>query len=256
MEFIADHYGIPSIHLAQEAARRINAGEWVFTAPKPEVPADPARGIAARPAFAPDSCHPFAETGHRLYTDAIHRSFDAMENLGKPGPHALPTPFTPDNYDHAGLIPLTAELLGQGWQSLDLKADPVGRNFAHRLSSLWRADQPGAALNFRFHGRYAAVYDLLGPDGGELDVVVDHQPARAVRRFDAYCTYHRLGMTAIFSAPEPGDHTVSVRLTDRAFDKAAILAQNQNPMDDPVRYAPRRWYAGALLIDGELKPRP
>ena len=90
MEYIADHYGIPSIHLAQEPARRINAGEWVFTAPKPEVPADPAKGIPARTAFAPDSCHPFAETGHKLYTEAIARSFEAMESLGQAGPRSLP----------------------------------------------------------------------------------------------------------------------------------------------------------------------
>ena len=254
MEFIVDHYGIPSIHLAQEAARRINAGEWVFTAPKPEVPADPAKGVGARPAFAPDSCHPFAETGHRLYTEAIGRSFVAMESLGRPGPRPLPVPFTPDNHENAKLIPLSAALLGDGWQTLDLQTDPIGRHFAQRLPVLWRADKPGATLSFTFHGRSAAIYDLLGPDGGELEVLVDDQPARLVRRFDAYCTYHRLGTTAVLSQTETGDHTVTVRLTGNTFDKAEILSRNQNKIDDPVRYAPLRWYAGALLIDGDLKP--
>ena len=70
MELIADHYGIPCILLAHEAARRINAGEWVFTLPKPEAPADPDKGLPARPAFAADSCHPFAD--HR--PQALHRS--------------------------------------------------------------------------------------------------------------------------------------------------------------------------------------
>jgi len=254
MEFIADHYGIPSIHLAQEAARRINAGEWVFTAPKLEVPADPARGIAARPAFAPDSCHPFAETGHRLYTEAIGRSFAAMESLGKPGPRPLPAPFTPDNHENAKLIPLTATMLGDGWQALDLQTDPIGRHFTQWLPVLWRADKPGATLRFAFHGRSAAIYDLLGPDGGELEVIVDDQPPKTVRRFDAYCTYHRLGTTSVLSQTETGDHTVTVRLTGNTFDKAEILSRNQNKIDDPARYAPLRWYAGALLIDGDLKP--
>jgi len=253
MEFLADHYGIPSIHLAQEAARRINAGEWVFTAPKPEVPADPAKGLPARTAFAPDSCHPFAETGHRLYTDTIRRSFETMEGLGKPGPRPLPAPFTPDNHETAKLIPLTAAMLGNGWQSLDLKTDPIAKNFARRLPVLWRADRPGAALTFAFHGRSAAIYDLLGPDGGELEMLVDDRPAKPVRRFDAYCTYHRLGTTALLSETQPGDHTVTIRLTDKSFDKAAILSHNQNKIDNPARYAPLRWYAGALLIDGELK---
>jgi len=254
MEFIADHYRIASIHLAQEAAKRINAGEWVFTAPKPEVPADPAKGLPARTAFAPDSCHPFAETGHRLYTEAIRRSFEAMESLGQPGPRPLPAPFTPDNHEAAKLIPLTPAMLGDGWRTLDLQTDPIARNFGRRLPVLWLADKPGATLRFAFHGRSAAIYDLLGPDGGELEVLVDNRPAKLVRRFDAYCTYHRLGATTILSATEPGDHTVTVRLTDNTFDKAQILRRNQNKIDDPARYAPRRWYAGALLIDGELTP--
>ncbi len=253
MEYLADHYGIPSIHLAQEPARRINAGEWVFTAPKPEVPADPAKGLPARTAFAPDSCHPFAETGHRLYTEAIRRSFEAMENLGKPGPRPLPASFTVENHENAKLIPLTATMLGDGWQTLDLQSDPIAERFANRLPVLWRAEKAGTTLTFSFHGRSAAVYDLLGPDGGELEVLVDHRPAKLVRRFDAYCTYHRLGTTGLVSETQVGDHTVTVRLTGNTFDKAQILSRNQNKIDDPARYVPLRWYAGALLIDGDLK---
>lgn len=254
MELIADHYGIPSILLAHEAARRINAGEWVFTSPKPEAPADPDKGLPARPAFSSDSCHPFAETGHRLYTEAIARSFEAMEGLGTPGPRPLPTPFTQDHHEAAQLIPLAAAMLSEDWQTLDPQTDQIARNFSQRLPVLWLADKPGATLRFAFHGRAAAVYDLLGPDGGELEVLVDDQPARSVRRFDAYCTYHRLGTTALFSETQVGDHTVTVRLTANAFDKAEILSRNKNKIDDPARYAPLRWYAGALLIDGELKP--
>ncbi|MBM4027236.1 MAG: hypothetical protein FJ280_17795, partial [Planctomycetes bacterium] len=40
------------------------------------------------------------------------------------------------------------------------------------------------------------------------------------------------------------------------FAKAQILSRNGNKIDDPARYEPRRWYAGALLIDGELKSPP
>ncbi len=114
MEFIADHYGIPSIHLAQEACQ-----------------ADQCRGMGlhlaqaggscrSRPRAFPlvrrslaDSCHPFAETGHKLYTEAIVRSFESMESLGTPGPRPLPTPFTPDNHEAAKLVPLTARHAGR-----------------------------------------------------------------------------------------------------------------------------------------------
>jgi len=253
MEYIADHYGIPSIHLAQEAARRINAGEWVFTAPKPEVPADAEKGMPPRKAFAPDGCHPFAETGHRLYTEAVASSLDKMRTLGHVGPRQLPVPFTPDNHENAKLIPLEREWFSGEWQRLDGATDPVARSFSDRVPCLWRGETPGAGLRFAFHGRSAAIYDLLGPDGGELETVVDNQPASLSRRFDAFCTYHRLGCTWVLSESAVADHTVTIRLTANPIDKAKILEQNKNQIDDPVRFAPRRWYAAALLLDGDLQ---
>ncbi len=254
MEHIADHYGIPSIHLALEAARRIRAGEWVFSAPKPDVPADAASGAPPRKAFASDGCHPFAETGHRLYTEAVARSFEAMEKLGRPGPHALGAPFTPDNHEKAQFVPLEKSQLRGAWEQLDPSTNSLARNFRQRLPALWQANAAGASLTFSFHGQWACLYDLLGPDGGELEVAVDGRPPTSARRFDAYCTYHRLGMLTVFADTRPGDHTVTVRLTGKPFDKAAILKRNNNTMDSPARFAPLRWQTGAILVDGELRP--
>lgn len=254
MEWIADHYGIPSIEMACEPVKLIQSGEWIFTSPKSDVPADTEKGLPARKAFAPDGCHPFADTGHRLYTQSIVRSFTSMEQTGEAGPHGLPAAFTPDNHENAKLIPLSSDLLKEGWKSVNLKSDPIGRNFAKRLPVLWLADQAGTTLSFRFHGRAAFVYDLLGPDGGELEITTDDGKPASARRFDAYCTYHRLGLTCLVSDLEPKDHHVIVRLTNKTFDKAAILKQNGNKIEDPARYEPLRWYAGALLIDGDILP--
>lgn len=256
MEWIADHYGIPSIEMALESARLIQSGQWVFTAPKSEVPADEAKGTPARKAFAPDGCHPFADTGHLMYTEAIKRSFAAMERTGKAGAHALPTPFVADQHENAKMISLDTTLLKEGWHAVDLKKDPIGRNFANRLPVLWMAETSGATLHFKFHGRSAFVYDLLGPDGGELDITVDDQPVSSARRFDAYCTYHRLGLTQLVSESESKDHEVTVRLTGKRFDKAEILKRNGNVIDSAARYEPLRWHAGALLLDGELLAVP
>jgi hypothetical protein len=240
--------------LAQEAFAKIQSGDWIFSAPKPDVPADPVKGTPARQAFAADSCHPHAETGHQLYTAAISRALVKLESQGTPGIRALPAPFVPDNHEAARFIPLRLDFLDANWHSLDLTTHEVAKHFANRVPVLCCANAPGATLHFSFRGRSAAIYDLLGPDGGELEVIVDGRKPRAVRRFDAYCTYHRLGMTDLLSEPEVADHEVTVRLTDKTFNKAEILRQNGNRIDDEARYAPRRWYAGALLIDGELRP--
>jgi len=61
-------------------------------------------------------------------------------------------------------------------------------------------------------------------------------------------------MLTVFADTRPGDHTVTVRLTGKPFDKAAILKRNNNTMDSPARFAPLRWQTGAILVDGELRP--
>jgi hypothetical protein len=175
-----------------------------------------------------------------------------MESLGRPGPHELAEPFTPDNHEHAQMILLDQKFLGGLWEKLSATESSLARKFSSRLPALWQANAPGAALTFSFRGKWACIYDLLGPDGGELEVVVDSTPAVTARRFDAYCTYHRLGMLTVFSATNLAPHKVTVRLTDKSFDKAAILKRNNNAIDNPERFAPLRWQAGAILLDGEL----
>jgi hypothetical protein len=180
-----------------------------------------------------------------------------MENLGRPAPHALGQPFTPDNHENAKMIALDQRFLAGNWEKLEPADSSLARGFANRLPALWQADRAGASLRFSFRGRWACVYDLLGPDGGELEVIVDGRAPTKAQRFDAYCTYHRLGMLALFSDTNSADHSVTVRLTSTSFDKVAILRRNGNTMDKPERYAPLRWQAGAILIDGELiEPLP
>ncbi len=206
--FVADHYGSrPST--GPGIREMIDEGLWVFSSPKPEAPADTDKGTPARPAFAPDSCHPFAETGHKLYTEAIARSFESMEGQGIAGSYSVPAPFTPDNHEGARLIPLTEAMLGEGWLKLDPQNDSIARNFSNRLSTLWARGEGRTSVTFAFHGCAAAVYDLLGPDGGELEVIVDGQPAdrETIRRL---LHVSSPGHDVLLSSKEARDHTVTV----------------------------------------------
>ncbi len=73
MEELADLYGIPSIHFGVRVAAMENSGDLVFKAPKPDNLAD------AKPMiFSSDGVHPHTETGHRLYTEAITRSWPSV----------------------------------------------------------------------------------------------------------------------------------------------------------------------------------
>jgi hypothetical protein len=143
--------------------------------------------------------------------------------------------------------------LSAGFEALNPTSNPVAKSFAGRMGGgLYRSMQPGATLTFAFTGTYAALYDILGPDCGQVIVTLDNQPPRLVPRFDAYCTYHRLATLLIGADLPDTRHTVKIELHPDQPDKVKILAQRQEKMDNPARFNDRAVYPGALLIVGEL----
>lgn len=92
MEKLADHYGIPSIHMGLEVARLEEQGKVVFKAPKPKTE-EQKEALAGKTIFSPDGVHPYTDTGHELYLQAIIRSMQKIKNVGRPGPHRLGEPF-------------------------------------------------------------------------------------------------------------------------------------------------------------------
>lgn len=251
MEKLADHYGLPSIHLGFEVARLEKAGKLIFKGDKPKTDADKAK-LGDKILFSPDAVHPFEDTGHQLYLEAIVRSVPKIQAAGQPGPHALGEPFVADHYAKAQMLPLNRAQLSAGWQKLPA-TNRLAKSFQNRLPELWMADQPGESLSFRFKGTAAGVYDLLGPDCGQLTVTVDDQQPRVLARFDAYCTYHRLGKIMVAEKLPDARHTVRIAIHPEQPDKAKILSQRQEKMDDPKRFDGRAWYAGYLLLIGDLE---
>lgn len=248
MEAVADRYGIPSIHLGLDVARRVADGRLVFKAAKP-------KDFSAAPmVFSEDGVHPFAETGHELYVQCIARSVPAIRAAGRPGPHAMPEPLRADHWEQAKMIPLSQAVLRGAWEKLDPEKDGRARSFAKQMPVMWRASTPGAAISFKFRGSEAAIYDLLGPDGGRVGIRVDDGPERTTARFDGYCTYHRLGKTVVASGLPPGEHSVTATLLADPPDRARILFEKNRPdlEKNPDKYKGTVWHAGALLLLGEL----
>jgi len=66
MEKLADHYGIPSIHMGMEVARLAKEGKLVWAAPKPKTDAEK-EAMKDKLIFAADGVHPYTDTGHQLY---------------------------------------------------------------------------------------------------------------------------------------------------------------------------------------------
>jgi hypothetical protein len=253
MEKIADHYHIPSINMGLEVARLEKAGKVVFKGAKPKTD-DEKAALGNKILFSPDSVHPYTDTGHQLYLEAIVRSMGAIKATGKAAPHPLPAPFVSDNWEDAKMIPLSRARLSDHWKKLDA-TNQLARSFGKRMGDIWKAGEPGATLGFKFRGTAAGVYDLLGPDCGQVIVTLDDGKPSLRPRFDAYCTYHRLATLMVGSGLSNTVHSVKIEIHPDQPDKVKILSQRNEKMDKPGRFDGRAWYAGALMLLGDLVER-
>lgn len=252
MEKIADHYGIPTIHMGMEVAKLAKEGKLVWKAKLPKTDEEK-KALEGKFVFAPDSVHPHVETGHELYLEAIVRSQEAIIAASKKtGAHVLGAPFIATNYEQAKMLPITEATLSTGFKLLDPKTDDFGKRWASRMTTLHKGAQAGDTITFKFKGTRCSIYDIVGPDCGQVLVTLDDQPAKVVARIDAYCTYHRLGVFVIGTDLEDKVHSVKIEIDATVPDKAAILAKNGNKIDKPERFAGTAFYPGAILLVGEV----
>lgn len=249
MEELADWYQIPSIHFGVQVVRLEKVGELVFKAPRPS------NLNETRPlVFSTDGVHPHVETGHRLYTEAIARSWPVLWNVGaRPVAHELVKPLRSDNWEQAKQVAITPEMLRGDWKALS-GDDPLAKRFQRNMPQLYRAQSAGAELAFTFHGTTAAVFDLVGPDGGRLSLQVDDRSPVLQNRFDAYCTYHRMSKLNVAHDLPAGRHEVRITLTPETLEKRKILFEHNRADFDqhPEKYAGQTWVVGSLLIIGDI----
>ena len=251
MEAIADHYGIPSIHMGLAVAKLEGEGKLIFKGALPKTDEEKA-AMNGKIVFSPDNVHPYPDTGHELYLQAIVRAMKHIRKVGKVGPHLLPQPFTKDNWESAKMLPLTKAKLSSGWRKLDPQKNSLAKRFHNRMPEMFYTNKPGETITIQFKGTGLRIYDLLGPDCGQIKVKFDDKKVRIVPRFDAYCTYHRLAMMTIAENVEDTEHKVMLEIHTDQPDKAAILAKRNQKIDNPDRYNDTAWYAGAILIFGDI----
>ena len=249
MEELADHYHIPSVHFGVEVARLEKAGELVFKAPKPE-------DWSAKPmVFSSDGVHPHVQTGHRLYVEAIARSWPKLGRAsGKAVAHQLGKPLRDDNWEQAKMVAIRPEMLTGEWRRLPAD-DRLAKRFSRNMPELYQAVSPGAKLSFSFKGTTAALFDVLGPDGGQLSVRLDDAKASMRNRIDGYCTYHRMSKLNVASEIAPGVHRVEISLTPEQLDKEKILFEkNRGDLEKyPRKYRDHTWYVSSIMLIGEIQ---
>jgi lysophospholipase L1-like esterase len=256
MELVAQHYGIPSIHMAMEVASLAKSKKLVWSGPLPKTETEK-QAAGDRLVFAPDSVHPHIKTGHQLYLAAIQRSLPVIAAVSKePASHALPTALIASHYQSAKAIALGPDSgiqLSAGFSKVDPSKDSFAKHLSVRLPAMMKATQAGETLRFKFKGTRAAIYHVVGPDSGQVTVTVDGD-SKVQSCFDPYCAYYRLNTLTIGVDLPDTLHDVVVTLHPDQPNKAALLAKTKRKIDDPKPYAGLGFYPGALLLVGDLIP--
>ncbi|MGV3558124.1 SGNH/GDSL hydrolase family protein [Larkinella arboricola] len=244
MEQIANQYGIPSVHMGLEVIRLDRQGKLVWGGKKEDYP--------DKTVFAPDRTHPYSDTGHRLYTEALSKAMQQIAAVGRPGAHTVPKPFVADNWEDAQMISVQSLTKQGNWLELSPDNDTVARQLKNRFPYLVKSSQPGAAIQVKFKGTVAGLYDVIGPGCGQYAVTVDDAPAALYPRFDSYATYYRSHYFFLPTLPNQM-HTITLAVSPEPLDKAAILQKRNQTITDPRRYTENAVYASQLLIIGQLQ---
>lgn len=262
MEMVADHYGIPSIHLGLGAVRLEKEGKLLMKAPEVKVDrvsGDELNQVSSIPvgsdgkiAFSNDGVHPYLNTGHQLYAEAIMRSMPKIR-AASIARTTLPSPLDQNNYEKSTMISPSEVKLDGPWMKLT-QEDQVTKPYLNRVPGFWRGET-GATLSFKFKGSAVAFYDLLGPQGPNLEISVDGRQIQ-VKRIDGYCTYWRLGLVRAALNLNPEQiHEVIVKVLPDTLNRREILFERNRDFFDKNQalYRGNNWYLGSVFIIGETK---
>ena len=153
------------------------------------------------------------------------------------------------------MVPLSPDMLGGDWEQLD-DEHVFTKRFGGRMGTLWEATQPGSRITFRFRGSQAKLYDLLGPDGGQVIITVDGQTrAKPVPRFDSYCTYHRIATLSVAQGLDPDEvHTVTIEIHPDQPDRQPVAFRLKDPDQElkSPKYQGTNVRVSGILLLGDL----
>ena len=263
LEKIAEYYHLPSIHLGMETSFLEQQGKLVFASTTPS---------SDKIVFSKDGVHP-VQAGGNLYAAAIARAFNKMKTLDyEVKNHLLVNPISKESWDDAHWYPLNANIsFSKGWKEVRTDRNDNFKQFSPWFSTIMKAENPGEYLTFSFTGKAFGIFDIGGPEVGQLAVEIDGKKVRLLptwnvrnskavftdssetallNRFNVNCIHYRGQFDMV--EVEPGKHQVKLIVSDKMADKLAILGKNSADMiDNPSKYNQTIIYLGRLLIRGE-----
>ncbi len=199
---VAEHYGVPTIHLAQEVADEITAGSLTWAQYGGVHPAPHGNAICAR-----------------MIDELFSRAWAAPLAAGaKAVPHAAPAaPLDPLSYSAGRFVDPSEAKAGRGW-SLgvpDWKSLPGGKRERFTSIPMLCATEPGAQLTLAFEGTAVGAYIVAGPDAGVAEASVDGGPAQRVDLYHAFSKgLHYPRTVMLGTGLRPGPHTLTLKVSE------------------------------------------
>ncbi len=227
MEEIANAYGIPTIDLGVEIARREKEGSLVFKGDAP---------VEGKLLFSKDGVHP-GDEGHQIYCDVIARSMLRMAGTARAAAHGLPEPLAARRWETTALLPITQAALSPGWTPVDVATDPVYTDDRGRTQAMLRGAvkcaRAGETITVKWNGTTVGFSDIPYGEPVVVEAVVDGGAPIAIKR--AKTAEPRMH-SRFYYLPEqaPGPHTVVLTVKE--------LPEGQS------------FYAGQVLVVGTPTP--
>ena len=258
MEKIADHYGIPTIHMGMEVAKLAKEGKLAV------------EGAAAEDRRGEESARRTNSSSRR--TACIRMRRPAMSFTCRPScarwsrsrrrrnarPARAEAPFIATNYEQAKLLPLTKDavrrcpLASPCWIR---RTDEFGKRWAERMTTLHKAAQPGETITFKFKGTRCASTTSSDRTAARSSSRLMISPQRLSR--DLMPTAPTTGCATMIIGSDLEDevHTVKIEIHPEPGQGEDPL-QRKDKMDKPERFDGTAFYPGAILAgrgDGEVK---
>lgn len=199
-ERVAEHYGLPSIHLAREVTDRIDAGEFTWGDDFRDLHPSPfGQGVYARSIIG------FLEKAWEL----------ARSQVPKDNGRDLPQKLNTLAYDAGKLEEVNAnmEVDGWGYQSNWTPKDGAGTRENYTEVPMLIGEQPGSVLRYSFVGRAVGIAVAAGPDAGTIEYRIDEGDWQSLDLFTPWSVrLHLPWYYTLFPNLQSSQHLLEIRL--------------------------------------------
>ncbi|MGQ9610163.1 MAG: SGNH/GDSL hydrolase family protein [bacterium] len=198
---VAEHYGIPSLFLYREIARRVNDGDFSWEQ------------------FTNDNVHP-TDFGNKIYAQCVTDFLDESLKTHGSKNNDIPIPIDPFCYEYGHFVDLDEAYDIIGWERIKEWTTDKSCNFSPPADVL-SAEKPKASLKLSFKGTAIGIYTLIGMDTGTIEYSIDGSEFVSIDPFDFYCPmFHRPQYTIFADELDDKQHTIVLKTGTKKNEKS------------------------------------